>query len=123
MLKPKSRNARPPRPQREVAEREQADHRARSSPTICAVAHVDDAPRGAREILVVRDDDDRRPIGVQPLEQRDHLRAGVRVELARRLVGEQERRAVRQRARDRDALLLAAGQLRRPMALASPSPT
>ena len=37
--------------------------------------------------------------------------ARVRVELAGRLVGEEEARVVRQRARDRDALLLAAGQL------------
>ena len=41
--------------------------------------------------------------------------AGVLVELAGRLVGEQQRRPVRQRARDRDALHLAAGELRRPM--------
>ena len=37
----------------------------------------------------------------------------VRVEVAGRLVGEQQRRAVDQRPGDRDALLLAAGELRR----------
>jgi hypothetical protein len=37
----------------------------------------------------------------------------VRVEVARRLVADQERRMVDHRARDRDALLLAAGQLPR----------
>ena len=48
-------------------------------------------------------------------EQLDHLGAGLRVELTGRLVGEQSARLVRQRARDRHALLLAARQLRRPM--------
>ena len=49
------------------------------------------------------------------------LLAGVFVELAGRLVGEQQRRPVRQRARDRDALHLAAGQLRRPVIAALPA--
>ena len=44
-------------------------------------------------------------------QQREHLAAGPRVEVARRLVGEQQRRRQQQRPRDRDALLLAAGEL------------
>ena len=64
---------------------------------------------------VVRDDDDRGAVRVHALEQADDLPAGGLVELAGRLVREQQRRAVGERARDRDALHLAAGQLRRPM--------
>ena len=39
----------------------------------------------------------------------------VRVEVTGRLVGEQDRRVVHQRARDGDALALTAGQLVRPV--------
>ena len=46
---------------------------------------------------------------------REDVLGGVHVEIAGRLVGEQDARRVGDRARDRDALLLAAGQLRRPM--------
>ena len=45
--------------------------------------------------------------------RREHLAAGLRVEVAGRLVGEQHRRLADQRAGDGDALLLAAGELRR----------
>src|SRR5690606_28740184 len=43
----------------------------------------------------------------------EDLELGLAVEVARRLVGEQEQRIVHQRACDRDALLLATGQLER----------
>ena len=39
----------------------------------------------------------------------------VRIEIAGRLVGEQDARRIGDRARDRDALLLAARQFRRPV--------
>ena len=45
------------------------------------------------------------------LEQRHHLQAGVRVEVAGRLVGQDEARPVDQRAGDRHPLLLAAREL------------
>ncbi len=45
--------------------------------------------------------------------KRVDLRRVRRVELARRLVGDEEPRPVRERGADRDALLLAAGELRR----------
>ena len=48
-------------------------------------------------------------------QQIDDLLAGVFVEIAGRLVGDQDRRIGRQRARERDALLLAAGKFRRIM--------
>src|SRR3954454_8553684 len=46
-------------------------------------------------------------------QQPQDLLGGVRVEVARRLVGEQDGRPVHEGARDGDALLLAAGELRR----------
>ena len=46
-------------------------------------------------------------------QQLDDLAAGRLVEIAGRLVGDEDRRMRRQRARERDALLLAAGQLGR----------
>ena len=62
------------------------------------------------------DDHQRRGGRVGPLEQQvHHRRARHRVEVAGRFVGEQQRRARPERARDRDALLLAARQLRRIM--------
>ncbi len=48
---------------------------------------------------------------VDPAEQPEHLRGGLRVERAGRLVGEQDVRVGRQRAGDADALLLPAGEL------------
>ena len=46
-------------------------------------------------------------------EQAQHLAAGARVEVARRLVGEQHGRLGDERPGDGDALLLAAGELGR----------
>ena len=48
------------------------------------------------------------PASMQPREQRHDLGAGLRIEVAGRLVGEQDRRVVDQRPRDRHALALAA---------------
>ena len=57
-------------------------------------------------------------------QQLDDLAPGRLVEIAGRLVGDEDRRMRRERARERDALLLAAGQLRRividPLAQARP---
>src|SRR5204862_1091438 len=69
--------------------------------------------RCLRQVLVVRHDDDRRPVAIQPFEKRDHLGARSSIELARRLVGKEQCWSIRQRARDGDTLLLAAGQLSR----------
>ena len=62
---------------------------------------------------IVRDHADRRAVGVQLRQQRHHLLAVLRVEVTRRLVREQDRRAADERARNRDALLLTARELRR----------
>ena len=57
-----------------------------------------------------------RPGGAHELRQRrEHVVGGARIEIAGRLVGQQDARRVGDRARDRDALLLAAGQFRRPV--------
>ncbi len=60
-----------------------------------------------------------RPLALTSSPKRpEHMVGGFRVEIAGRLVGQQHPRAVGDRARDGDALLLAAGQFRRTMALA-----
>ena len=72
-----------------------------------AAAHV------PHQFAVVRGDEHRRAAGVDVAEQVHDLERQIRVEVARRLVGQDERRLVDERARDRDALLLAARQLQR----------
>ena len=49
------------------------------------------------------------------VKRREHMVGGVRVEISGRLVGQQHARRIGDRARDRDALLLAAGKFRRPV--------
>src|SRR5215207_685266 len=71
-----------------------------------AVADGDDAVRARGDVVLVRDDDDGVPLAVQPLEEGHDFRARLGVERARRLVGEQNRRVVDERARDGDALAL-----------------
>ena len=88
--------------------------RDRRSPDVlddAAVAQRDRPAAALGDVHVVRHDHDgRAEPGVQIADQREDLLAGVRVEIAGRFVGEQNRRIDRQRARDRDALALAAGQ-------------
>ena len=72
---------------------------------------------GAGEIHVVRDDDERLLEIVERAQQRRDLAHEPRIERRRRLVEEQHGRLHRQRARDGDALLLAAGELRRVVVL------
>ena len=67
----------------------------------------------AREAHLVRDDDHRHAVAGELLHHLEHLADHLRVERARRLVEEHQRRLHGQRARDRDALLLAAGELAR----------
>jgi hypothetical protein len=72
-----------------------------------APAHVGD------EGAVVRRHQHRRAGGVDVPEEIHDLERQVRVEVARRLVGQDDLRLVDERAGDRDALLLTARQLRR----------
>ncbi len=71
-----------------------------------------DAVGEDQHVGVVRRHDDREPLVVDEApEEADDLEPHGRVELRGRLVGEHDGRAVGDRPRDRDALLLAAGQL------------
>ena len=69
-------------------------------------------PRG--DVGVVgRDDEREAELALQRLDQVEHALARVRVEVPGRLVAEQQLRLLRERARDRDALRLAARELGR----------
>ena len=64
---------------------------------------------------IVRDHADGGAAGVQLVEHVHQRFAALRIEVAGRLVGEQDRRTAGDRARDRDELLLAAGEVARMM--------
>ena len=84
-----------------------------------AVLEADAAVPGHRDARVVRDDDDRAAAVARGLaQQAQDLRAARGVEVAGGLVGQQQRRVLNERARDRDALHLAAAQLVRSVARA-----
>ena len=86
-----------------------------------AVLHVDDAVGGASDARVVGDDDHRLPaLPVEAPEEGHDLGRSGRVEVAGRLVGQQQRRLVHEGSRERDPLLLAARELHRPVAGPSP---
>ena len=76
------------------------------------VAHPHDPARARRHLRAVGDHEDRLATGVQLPEEVEHLRGARGVERARRLVGQQQRGPVGQRAGDRDALALPARQPR-----------
>src|SRR5262249_9196297 len=71
--------------------------------------------RGARRrVRVVRHHDDGLLVfAVEGLQQIEDLVAGLAIEVAGRLVAEQQRRVGDDRARDADTLFLAAGELAR----------
>ena len=81
-----------------------------------AIAHAYDSPGPAGDVIFVRDHDDGFARLIQLGEQGHDFVAGARIEVARRLVGQNDVRIVDQGAGNGHALLLAAGQLRRPMA-------
>src|SRR5687768_16066874 len=76
-----------------------------------AVQHLDGAIGAGRDLRIVRNDDDGDALPVQLLKQPQDLVAGARVEVAGGLVGQEQLRAIYQRARDRHALALAPGKL------------
>ena len=84
-----------------------------------AIAHHDVAARVGRDVRFVRHHDDGDAAVVQLLENSHDFDAGAAVEISGRLVGQQHFRIVDQGARDRDALLLAAGKLTRMMIFAA----
>ena len=75
------------------------------------VVQSHDAPAMTGDPGIVRDDDDRLAFGMQLAEQRHDFGGRAAVEIAGRLVGQQQLRSTHQRARDGHALPLAAGQL------------
>ena len=77
------------------------------------VGNVDRAIGVGGHFGVVRYDDDRDALGVQPLEHPQDLVARLRIEVAGRLVGQQERGTIDEGPCNRHPLLLAAGHLRR----------
>ena len=76
-----------------------------------AVAQMDDPLGARRAVLRVRDHQHGRALAMQCHEHLEHLGVVAAVEAARRLVGEDQRRVVDERPRDRDALLLTAREL------------
>ena len=73
-------------------------------------------PQRSASLQVVRDENQcRLPAPLQAEQQIDHLLAGLAVEVAGRLVGQDDLRARAERAGDGHALLLAARELRREM--------
>ena len=80
---------------------------------------IDDA-HGAislgRDLGVMGDHDDGVAGGIQPAEHRQDLGPGAGVEIAGRLIGEDQARSAGQAAGDRHTLHLAAGQLHRGVA-------
>src|SRR6478672_1819176 len=75
------------------------------------VSHFDDAFAVLRDVGLVRHEYDGDPLLIQFLKERHDLDRHVAVEIARWLVGEEQRGRRDQRPGDRYALLLAAGQL------------
>src|SRR4051812_24838191 len=78
------------------------------------VAQHQDPARRVRDARLVGDDQERHPLTVELPEELDDALSGPRVEVARGLVGEQQRRTRDQRPRDRDALALASRKRRGP---------
>ena len=87
------------------------------------VDHAQPARQDRREIRVVRHDEQRRAaLAIEIEEQLVDRLAGRAIEVAGRLVGEEQRRLEHHGAGERDALLLAAGQLARPVGEAMREP-
>ena len=78
-----------------------------------AVGEAQDTIRHRGRARLVRDHHDGAALVGARAQQPQHLGAGLGVEVAGRLVGEQQRRVVDERAGDREALLLAARELMR----------
>ena len=73
-----------------------------------AVADMHNAMRKLRDISFVRHEHDGIALGVQMVEERHDLLAGLGVEIAGRLIGEDDRRMIDQGTGDGYALALAA---------------
>ena len=81
-----------------------------------AIAHLDDAMRGGGDIAAVGDHDDRRAVTLADIAEKfDDERAGFGIEVAGRLIGQQNPRLHEQRPRERRPLHFAAGKLVQPV--------
>ena len=97
-------------PQVAPKERPELHAAASDQDALLEVQHAAGALRGVR---IVRDHDHRLAlIAIERLEQVEDLVPGLAVEIARRLVAQKQRRVGDDRARDPDALLLAARSCR-----------
>lgn len=76
-----------------------------------AILQTDDAVGLHGDGIVVGDEDDGVALLMQLLQHPQHFAAGVRIQRAGGLVGQDDRRVAHQRPRDGNALLLAAGEL------------
>src|ERR687898_3495831 len=82
-----------------------------------AVAHADDPVAAGTDLEIVRDEHHGLPpLRVEPAQDAEDLGGARRVEIAGRLVAKDQNWVVDQRAGDRHALLLTAGELHRAMA-------
>src|SRR4051812_43932875 len=79
------------------------------------IAHANDAFGPGSDVVFVRYHDDRLACDVEPNEHLHDLVAGFRIEIASRLVRENDVRIIDQSTGDGDALLLATRQLHRAM--------
>ena len=86
-------------------------HFGRQVAVDAAVLHADDPLGVAGHALLVGDQDDRLPFRVELIEQGQDVLAGLAVEVAGRLIGQQDAGIADQGAGDGDPLLLAAGEL------------
>src|SRR5262249_48516584 len=75
-----------------------------------AVSHPHDTLGRLGDAGVVRDEQDRLAAAVKPAKELEHLEPARAVERAGRLVGEEQRGLVRERARDRESLTLTPGE-------------
>ena len=85
---------------------------ASSSPTSLPPASEMPSAAARRKLRIVRDEQQRRAaLAIQAKHHVGHFGSGRGIEITGRLVGHEHLRLAAERARDRDALLLAAGEL------------
>src|SRR4029079_5226633 len=76
------------------------------------IAHVDAPGERRRDLAVMGDDEKRRSLAVELVQQGHDLCARVRVEVPGRLVGKEDGRFADDRTGDRHSLALSSGELR-----------
>ncbi len=87
-----------------------------------SILQTHDPIRSVGDRRIMRNHHDRKALTVLLGDEIQDLRAGLLVEVARRLIGQQDLRVVHQCPGDRNALALAAGELARPVPQPVPEP-